>query len=292
MRAEWTVAGSEGGRPAREARPPAVSVVIPNWNTREVLRRCLHSLEAGRRGDEPDVEIIVVDDGSSDGSVAMIRSRFPEVVLLENGINRGFATSCNSGARVAAGEWLLFLNSDAFIRPDQIAHLERRAQDLAAAAIGPQLVHGDGRLQDSGGAFPRPRAILMTKLGRLLHRDLPGAGHRRHVTGTSRFDWVTGACLLVRTAVFRAVGGFDERLTYVEDVDLGMRITQQGGKLFLTDEVAVIHLGGESFGAIAREVPRLYRDSQRLLARVHMAGWERAVFLAGLRVDGLLRRVI
>lgn len=91
--------------------------------------------------------------------------------------------------------------------------------------------------------------------------------------------------------MFRSLGGFDDRLVYVEDVDLRVRITRQGAKLFLTDQTVVAHLGGGSFSLIAPTVPRLYRESQRLLARIHLRPCEQAVFLAGLKTESFVRRL-
>lgn len=272
-----------------------VSVVIPSWNGEAVLARCLATLgPASPDGVEGLVglEIIVVDDASIDGSAQMVRRDHPTVRLIEHASNRGFAASCNDGAAVAAGEWFLFLNSDAFIDPARVAALVRTAESLGASALGPQLLYEDGAPQDSGGMFPTPWAIALTKLGRLVGRDLPGASHIRRVGAATPCEWVTGACLLMRAAVFRAVGGFDDRLTYVEDVELGRRVVDAGGRLFLTGSVTVTHLCGVSFGLIAARVPRLYRRSQRVLARTYMSRRQRAVLTVALATEGAMRAVV
>lgn len=291
----------------------SVSVIIPNWNGQSLLARCLAMLgtclgeaaavvdapgasgHPGFRGGSPlglTLQVIVVDDASTDGSTAMVRSDHPSVVLIEHAANRGFAASCNDGAGHANGEWLLFLNSDALVDGVRVASLVRTAEGLDASALGPQLRFVDGSPQDSGGMFPTPWAIALTKLGRLFGHDLPGASHRRRVGAATPCEWVAGACLLVRARAFRAVGGFDERLTYLEDVELGRRIADDRGRLFLTGTVAVTHVGGGSFRLIAPRVPQLYRQSQRLLARTYMSTWQRAVLGAALAVEGVLRAVL
>lgn len=290
-----------------------VSVIIPNWNGQSQLARCLAMLGtrfdeaaavvdapgASRRPGYPEgsqrglaLQVIVVDDASTDDSTAMVRSEHPSVVLIEHAANRGFAASCNDGAGVANGEWLLFLNSDAFVDGVRVESLVRTAEGLDASALGPQLLFEDGSPQDSGGMFPTPWAITLTKLGRLFGRDLPGASHRRRVEAATPCKWVAGACMLVRARVFRAAGGFDERLTYLEDVELGRRIADDRGRLFLTDTVAVTHVGGASFRLIAPRVPQLYRESQRLLARAYMSKWQRTVIGAALAVEGVMRAVL
>ncbi len=269
-----------------------ISIVIPSWNTRALLERCLRALAPTATADPSRFKIIVVDDASSDGSADMVLSRFPGVRVLPHSDTRGFAASCNDGARLATGDWILFLNSDAFVSLEQVSRLEEAALAAGAVVVGPQLVYGEGGLQDSGGAFMRPRSVLKTKVGRLLRRDLAGASHRRRVEGIQRVDWVAGACLLIRADVFREVGGFDERLTYVEDVELGERVRRAGHKLVLAGNVRVLHLGGQSFVSIRREVPRRYRESQRLLADAYYTLPERLLTRVAFLIERTVSNVV
>ncbi|MHB9149530.1 MAG: glycosyltransferase family 2 protein [Thermoleophilia bacterium] len=264
-------------------------MIIPSWNARGMLQRCLRSLAPGVDADDLQaVQVLVVDDASSDGSAEAAAGSGPWVSVIAHDVNRGFAATCNTGAAAASGRWLLFLNADAFVTRAQVHELRGVAEELDAAALGPRLVFGDGSAQDSGGSFPRPASIALTKLGRLLGREYAGASHRSHVFGTSPVDWVGGACLLVDADVFRAVEGFDDNLTYFEDVDLCRRIGLSGGAVYLTDRVEVTHIGGASFSLIAAQVPRRYRDSRRRLAEKHWSRPERVLLAAGESLQGWL----
>lgn len=226
-----------------------LSVVIVNWNTAGPLRRALRSLTpiAGI-----EWEPIVIDNQSSDDSVAMVRREFPQVRLLANADNRGFGRACNQGFAVASGDYILLLNPDAELMPGAIStllsYLEARPE---VGMVGPTLFHEDGATQYSAcrspsllteayewlglrGAFPRHRG-----LGRLYY----GYANERAFA----CDWLVGACLLVRREALQAVGGFDERYwLYAEELDWCRRFREGGWPVHFVPAARVRHLGGAS----------------------------------------------
>ena len=130
-----------------------VDVVIVNWNTHDLLHRCLRALEASR-GDYGRI-VYVVDNGSTDGSQQLVRSEFPQVHLLENSTNLGFAAANNQAIHEGDAEWVLLLNSDAFLEPETLAGmLAEMGRYPRCAALGCRLVYADGSLQRSAYAFP------------------------------------------------------------------------------------------------------------------------------------------
>ena len=137
----------------KQAARPDLSVIVVNWNTRSLLEDCLESLFADPESDT--WEVIVIDNASSDGSVEMIRDRFPKAVLVVNATNRGFVGGNNVGLQAATGPYILLLNTDTVVEPDALPHLTRfMAREPEAGAVGPKLLNPDGTLQLSCGIHP------------------------------------------------------------------------------------------------------------------------------------------
>lgn len=229
----------------------AVSVCIVNWNSRELLRRCLASLLRQEQGVRS--EVIVVDNGSWDGAAEMVAREFPEVHLLRNETNRGYAAACNQAAAVARGQYLFFLNNDTEVPSGTLAKLLAVAERYPEGGIfAPQLVGGDGQVQGSWrGAVT---------LGALWHRVswLRWTGwfreaYERYRRGEAavmvRRDEVRpvaavlGCALLVRREVLAAVGGWDEGYCFgVEDIDLCQRVGRSA-RVYYVGSVQVVHYG-------------------------------------------------
>ena len=224
-----------------------LSIIIVNWNTRELLEKCLGSV-AARQG-RLAVQTIVVDNNSADGSREMVARQFPEVRLINSGGNIGFGRGCNLGVQQAAAPLVLFLNPDTEIRGDA---LEKMAGFMEA---NPSVGALNCKIREPSGSafgpglqwFPSP----FTELARLflVSRETQGrlSGllpyHDPEVSGFVKK--LFGGCLLVRESVLARVGTFDERFfMYCEDVDLSRRITAAGWKLYYLSEAEIIHLGG------------------------------------------------
>jgi GT2 family glycosyltransferase len=223
---------------------PLVTVAVVSWNTRELLARCLASLEAEAATGRADVW--VVDNASGDGSAELVRERFPWVSLLALDENVGFGAAVNLvGARTHA-PWLAIANADVALDPSALdALLAAGSADPEAGAVAPRLVLPDGRTQHSVFAFPSPAlaAVVATGLGRAL----PRLGRRLLLPGMLEprarvVPWAVAALLLVRRDAWDAVGGFDERqFMYAEDLDLCWRLTRAGRHVRWAPEAVVHH---------------------------------------------------
>jgi hypothetical protein len=190
---------------------PAVSAILVSWNTRELLAEAIASVP--QRVSVGTVEILVVDNASTDDSPALVRERFPAVQLMCNSSNVGFARANNQAFARAKGEFWLLLNSDARLLPGALeALLDPLQADPACAAVGARLVFPDGRFQASYNDFPALRHELLTLTG--LARSVYGPWFPSHPDGEHQdggaVDWVSGACMLLRAEAIRAVGGFDD----------------------------------------------------------------------------------
>ena len=205
-----------------------VSVCVVNWNCRPLLRACLRSLTSKLQ--RLRLEVIVVDNGSSDGAADMVRRRFPRVVLVRNAENAGFARANNQAARLARGRYLFFLNNDPVVPPGALRRLVEYAQANAEIGLlGPRLRDPHGRVQTSCRRRPTVAALLH-RTCLLRWTGLFRAAHRRYRSRDGgdevrAVEVLMGAALLMRRAVFRESGGWDERYTFGgEDVDLCTRI--------------------------------------------------------------------
>ena len=232
-----------------------VSVVVVTFNALPWVEQCLDSV-AGR-------EVIVVDNGSTDGTVAFVRERYPDVRVIEQD-NRGMGGGNNTGMRAADGRYFFLLNSDAWVVDDAVDRLVRFADGHPdAAVVGPKLLNTDGTLQRSVRGEPSlwrlaTEYLYIRKLAphsRLLNPLY--AGDFRH-DAVREADWLFGPALLVRREAADAVGLFDERFfMFSEEVDWMTRFRRAGWKVLFFPEAEVVHVGGASHGG------RLYVENLR-----------------------------
>jgi len=218
-----------------------VSVVIVNWNGAHYLEACLNSLY-----DVPSV--IVVDNGSVDGSGALVRRSFPAVTLLEAGRNLGFSAANNIGARQSSSPYILFLNNDTVVKAGAIESMRQAFHlDHRIAVVGARLEWPDGRLQSS--SLGRPPS-LGREIRRLLHigyDELAGGGAAEYHT-SHHTSMVCGAAMMVRRDVFRAIGGWSERyFAYAEDADLCRQVSERGYRIWFESSARVVHYAGGSW---------------------------------------------
>ena len=242
--------------------PPPVqdvhlSILIVNWNTRDLLADCLRSITDYRLKIEDPAssifnlqsEIIVIDNASTDGSAAMVRERFPRVRLIENAENVGFARANNQGIALAAGRYVLLLNPDTVVHPGALAGLVAfMAAHPAAGACGPRLLNGNGSLQPACHPMLTPGREFWRLL--FLERLWPRATYpmaRWDTVTPRRVEVIKGACLLLRRAALDQVGLLDENyFMYTEEVDLCYRLAQAGWKLWYVPTAVVTHFGEAS----------------------------------------------
>lgn len=239
-------------------------MVIPSWNTRGLLRDCLNALV---RSEAAPLDVIVVDNASSDGSAEMVARDFKEVQILRNTLNEGFARACNQGIAAARGAYVLLLNSDTRVAHDALAILTaflEEHEEYAAAA--PRLVHPDGTTQRACMRFPTLATPLF--FATPLERWFP---HSRELERyfLRDFDHETdadveqppAACLLVRRRALETVGTFDEKLwLYFNDVDLSLRLSRAGWKTRYLAKARVLHHVGASTKQFERTLREWHRN--------------------------------
>lgn len=262
--------GAGRRRGSKIASMPLVSIVILNWNTRDLLLQCLEAVFATKEA--VDCEIVVVDNASSDDSVSTVQARFPQVRILQNKENAGFARGNNIGVANCTGKYALILNTDAFLQPGALAELVRVAEsDPQMGVVGAYLLNPDGTFQASHTLFPTlwREFLILSGLGRFLFgRHYPSAGPS-DALGPQKVDYVEGACLLTSVEAYRTIGGFDEAyFMYSEEVDLCFRMHQKGWNVWYAPGARVVHLGGASSqGRKPEREGDLYRSRVRFFRK-------------------------
>ncbi|MGE3276301.1 MAG: glycosyltransferase family 2 protein [Vicinamibacterales bacterium] len=252
-----------------------VDIVIVSFNGRDELDHCLASI-VGHTAPYPST-ITVVDNASRDGTVAMLRERWPQVQVIEAGGNVGFARANNLGIRATNGEFVLLLNPDTIVPPGAVPALIRGlATHPEAAAAGPRLVDPHGYPELSFGWAIGPFGELRQKLiGGLYARRLRPVV--RMVDRWSRLagerDWVSGACLALRREDLEAVGLLDERyFMYTEDVDLCVALRARGRAVLFVPQAEIVHRRGTA-GPRNPALARLRRQSQVAYYEKHHPRW-------------------
>ncbi len=271
--------------------PMDVSIIIVNWNTRELLGRCLASV--GTTVQNLSCEIIVVDNASTDGSVAMVKERFPEVHLIENSENRGFGAANNQALRIMTGRYALLLNSDTVLTEKAVAELFSCMENHSEAAMAcGQLLNADGSRQNSVAAFPTLLTLMtnISLLELLFPRRYPS---KRYIhVGPVEIDSGIGACLLVRREAIDAVGLFDERyFFFFEETDWAYRMRRAGWKVLHVPTALIYHFQGQSIGRSIRSRIEFYRSRYQFFQkwRSRLYYWSvRVVIPVRLAVDWLL----
>jgi GT2 family glycosyltransferase len=250
---------------------PDLSIVIVNWNTYGLLAQCLWSLYDTLC--DVAFEVIVVDNGSSDGSTEMVRQVFPRVLLVQNEENVGFARGNNQGLMLSRGRYVLLLNSDTIARPGAVSALLNLAESQPRAGIvGARLVNPDGSFQASHTPFPTlwQEFLILTGIGRLLLGTwFPSRGPDED-GGPREVDYVEGACLLVRHEAIAEVGGLNEAyFMYSEEVDWCYSMACAGWEVWYQPAAEIVHLqGGSSRHRQRRREADLYRSRVRFF-RLH-----------------------
>jgi len=251
---------------------PDVSVSIVNTNSRELLLGCLESLR------DEDVEIVVLDNASEDGSVELVREGFPHVRVIAQRHRAGFGANHNTVIRATTGRFVYVANEDTtsedwgFER--MFAHLDRHSR---VAALGPRLVYPDGRHQDSAWRFPTPTvsALGLLTLGRVGVKQSRGDRPRP-------VDWVMGAAILLRREALDDVGLFDEGFfLYSEEVDLCLRLRRAGWEAQYFPEVTVVHHESQfSAETPERRINEMWRSRHRYWRKHHSPAGARIAALA------------
>ena len=263
-----------------------LSIAIPSWNTRDLLDQCLESVRRSSVG--LDCETIVVDNASDDGSADMVAAKYPDVKLVRNKLNLGFAAACNLAFKHSTGRYFLLLNSDTIVLDDALRGMvDFMSGHPDAGAAGCRLLNKDGSLQRSCSRFPG----LFTELCDALY--LSKLFPKSRIFGcysmsywnfdkVREVDFAGGSCLILRREAIKEVGLLDENFfMYVEEADLCYRLWQHGWAVYYYPEAQVIHLGGESSRRYGSDILLYLYISRNKFIRKHqgrvMAGVHRVI---------------
>lgn len=254
-----------------------LSVIIVNYNVQHFLEHCLYSVRKAVK--ELPVEIHVVDNASVDGSLEMVREKFPEVKLIENAKNVGFSAANNQAIKLAKGEYVLLLNPDTVVEEEtftkMIAFMDAHPE---AGALGVKMIDGSGNfLAESKRALPTPEVAFYKVFG--LSAVFPkskrfGKYHLTYlpVDEINEVDVLSGACMLLRKAALDKAGLLDEGFfMYGEDIDISYRITQAGFKNYYYPETRIIHYKGESTKKSSVNYVIIFYNAMRIFAEKHFS---------------------
>jgi len=265
-----------------------LSIIIVNWNTSKLLFQCLESISRSEL--RSTFEIIVVDNASTDDSISVITTNFPDVHIISNDRNLGFAKANNQGIAMAKGRYVLLLNSDTIVLPGVFDEMLRVADlNPQTGVIGPKLLNMDGTLQKSWSSFPSFLSELVGKNFRIRHPVV-------NIPNTYDVDWIMGACMLVRAATIQDVGKMDEDyFFYSEETDWCFRIKKKNWKVWYLTSGEIYHLGGGSTkrGSVAQLVS-LYQ-SKLLYFKKNHGNFMTTLLRMGLAFSntlGIIRRVM
>jgi len=253
------------------AEKKIISIIILSWNTKKLLRDCLQSIYA--LDPKPyTLEIIVVDNGSTDGSPKMVKKKFPKAILIKNKKNLGYGAGNNQGMRKAKGDYFLLLNSDTIVKnkaPAKMAQFLNQHPEVGV--IGCKLLNQDGSDQPSFGPFPNLLVTGVMLFGEHWLGDLV----RRSGNQVKETDWVMGAALMVKKEVFEKAGPMDEGIfMYMDEVEWCRRIKKASYRVMFYPKAKIIHLGGAS-SPTGRKDPilNIYRGLIYFYKK-HYSGWQ------------------
>jgi GT2 family glycosyltransferase len=223
-----------------------LSIIIVNWNTKEYLLPCVKSIF--EKGEGISKEVIVVDNGSQDGSASEVKKTFPFVQLIENERNLGFARASNQGLQKASGRYVLLFNPDAQVKDEAIKQLVSFMDThIDAGAAGAQLLNGNGSRQNSIANLPSLTTELLNKslLRRLFPKKFPGK--EKDYPEPIEVDSVIGACMMVRREATEQVGLLDEDYyLFLEETDWCYRMKKAGWKIYHVSQAEIYHFQGKS----------------------------------------------
>ena len=229
-----------------------LSIVIVNYNVKNLLKKCLESIFEYEK--DTEFEVIVVDNNSNDHSQGMLKRDFPQVKLIENKRNSGFSKGCNQGIKESQGRYILLLNPDTELTPGGFKKMINFMNSKPEKGIcGPKMTDQEGNLQFSCRSFPSYLTAISSSqsfLNRILPENLLSQKYllkNQNHSQISEVDWISGSCLLAKREMLGKVGLLDERFyMYVEDVDLCYRAKMAGFSVFYFPMVVVIHHIGKS----------------------------------------------
>lgn len=254
-----------------------LSIIIVNYNVKYFLEQCLYSVR--KASNHLDMEVIVVDNNSVDGSNEMLRDKFPEVKLIENTVNTGFSVANNQGIRIAQGEYILLLNPDTVVQEDTFEKICRFMDEHPdAGGLGVKMIDGKGNfLPESKRGLPTPMVAFYKIFG--LARIFPkstlfGKYHLGYLSNDEihEVDVLAGAFMLMRKSALEKVGLLDEAFfMYGEDIDLSYRIQKAGYKNYYYPNTSIIHYKGESTKKSSVNYVFVFYNAMIIFAKKHFS---------------------
>ena len=252
-----------------------ISVVLVSYNTAEMTIDALSNLflSAG----DFDLEVVIVDNASKDNSVELIKQHYPNITLIENKVNVGFGRANNQALEIIKGDYLLLLNTDAFVETDTLQKtIQYMGSDASCGLLGVRLLSRNGDLQPSCRFFPTQFNLFAERTG--LNRLFPSVRMVDNLDTdyalTQECDWVPGCYYLLRKETINDVGLFDPLyFLYSEEVDHCFAIKNAGWKIVYFADASIVHIGGESaksvgsISTVSRQVPQLQIESELLYFR-------------------------
>ncbi|MCD5397818.1 glycosyltransferase family 2 protein [candidate division NPL-UPA2 bacterium] len=265
-----------------------ISFVIVNWNTKELLLDCLSSIYT--KVNDLEFEVFVVDNGSLDGSLEAVRANFPQVRLIENGQNFGFARAANRALRRISGRYAVLLNTDTILEKGAVEKLAVFMDKTPRAGIAAgQLLHRDGSKQNSFDNFPSLLTLTVNKALLSLLWPKRFLGKRKRYHNPIEVESVIGACMLVRKKAIEKVGELDEDyFFFFEETDWCFRMREQGWGVYHVPGARIIHLQGATANRFHSRARIEFYRSRYLFYRKHRG--EPA--LAGIRVTVFVKLVL
>lgn len=265
-----------------------ISIIIVNWNTKDLLLNCLGS--AYETIKTFSFEIFVVDNGSVDGSVKAVKERFPDLIIIENRQNHGFAKANNQALKVMKGRYALLLNSDTVLTEGAIALMvDFMEKNKDVGICGGQLLNTDGSRQNSIANAPSLLTELLNKsiLRRLFPEKYPG---KEHIFETPiEVESIVGACMVVRKDAIDDTNLLDESFFFfLEETDWCIRMKERGWKVFHHPTANIFHLQGQSAGKVNVRARIEYWISRYLFFKKHYGAWTLITLRTGLLIKLLI----
>ena len=251
--------------------PECVTAIVVNWNAGKNLAQCIAAL-IDQRG--IDLDVVVVDNASSDNSLEALETYGDRVRVIQTGANLGFGSAVNRGVAVSHSAIVIALNPDVVLQPDAVNTMVEFLNTHAnVGMVGPKLKDANGQVIASCGEAPRLRDEICRKF--LLHLIFPLLKfRRRRPSKPEAVAWVTGACFAVRRCVLDAVNGLDEAIfMYYEDVDLGLCINRAGWQVMYLPDAEGIHIGGESSKQALTRMLVVSEASYAYFITKHLGQW-------------------
>jgi len=256
-----------------------LSIIIVNYNVKEFLQNLLHSIE--KASAEISKEIIIIDNASDDGSVEVIKEKFPSVILIENKINVGFGKANNQGLKIVQGKYILFINPDCIISEDTFNKMISFFESNPDCGLaGCKILNSDGTLQLAcRRSFPGPWTSFtkVTGLSNIFPKSKIFARYNLTYLDenkTNEVDAISGSFMMMSKDVYQKIGGFDEQFfMYGEDLDLCYRVQKNGYKVYYVHNTQIIHYKGESTKRSNLDETKLFYDAMHLFVKKHLSSF-------------------